>query len=98
MVWFAADLRQPIMEAIRTFVSTFDAHNPPIMRDYPHLPLVVLPLYVLFVFVGPMVMKGRKLSFFDVTLKWWNLALSVLSGICCVYWTYLVRLLAGWWR
>lgn len=50
-------------------------------NDYWWLPIVTVVLYVVFVFVAPVVMKDREALNLQFTMKYWNLFLAVFSLI-----------------
>eukprot|EP01115_Flamella_aegyptia_P015372 TRINITY_DN93833_c0_g1_i1.p1 TRINITY_DN93833_c0_g1~~TRINITY_DN93833_c0_g1_i1.p1 ORF type:complete len:292 (-),score=30.00 TRINITY_DN93833_c0_g1_i1:16-891(-) len=61
------------------FALYFNAHKQPITHDYPWLPIIVCPLYILFVYYGPKYMEKREPFELKGLLALWNLFLFILS-------------------
>jgi hypothetical protein len=68
-------------------INNFESLKAPLIWDIPNLPLYVVPVYVLFVFVGPKVIRS-EVPGLNVPLMLWNLFLSVGSLAMFVPWAY----------
>lgn len=55
-----------------------------LIRDNAWFPLTLVSLYMLFIFIGPKVMKNRKPFDLKPALAFWNLFLSLFSAIGAV--------------
>lgn len=66
------------MEKVFETINNFTADDPPLLHDYTFsMPIIFLSVYLVFVKVGPKLMKNRKKI--EGGLASWNLFLAVLS-------------------
>eukprot|EP01094_Clydonella_sp_ATCC50884_P000531 TRINITY_DN10409_c0_g1_i1.p2 TRINITY_DN10409_c0_g1~~TRINITY_DN10409_c0_g1_i1.p2 ORF type:complete len:288 (-),score=106.84 TRINITY_DN10409_c0_g1_i1:210-1073(-) len=62
-------------------VPDMDVRSFPIINQAMYILPVIIPLYVLMVFVGPKLMAGREPFAIKPVLAFWNLALTLLSVV-----------------
>jgi len=75
-----------VIASVQDYLNNFSNENQPFVNDYTwEMPTVSVVLYLLFVFLGPKVMKHTKeFKFFSTILPYWNLFLSFASLVMFV--------------